>query len=233
MGTDRESGGEHIPASPLTLRRQAFLRAADNGTPTRDLNAELHEGFDALASSEDVVERVVRTMAQGVEFDADTNKALYAPDSESVPSLTVESDCDACNGSLVYGTIKCHKCGAIWRAPVSETAVEAILFRADVPDSGGNIYPASELCKLADNVTKFWDEDRKVLLYRGPMPRTSDSADVARQLADSEHLASYPRTWSVSAAACRYPDCVDNGPDGKCTRWLIGECAGPVIHDKL
>lgn len=24
---------------------------------------------------------------------------------------------------------------------------------------------------------------------------------------------------------CRYPDCVDNGPDGKCTRWLLDECS--------
>ena len=24
---------------------------------------------------------------------------------------------------------------------------------------------------------------------------------------------------------CQYPDCVDNGPDGKCTRWLLGECS--------
>lgn len=26
---------------------------------------------------------------------------------------------------------------------------------------------------------------------------------------------------------CKYPDCVDDGPDGKCTRWLVGECKGP------
>ena len=29
--------------------------------------------------------------------------------------------------------------------------------------------------------------------------------------------------------ACRYPDCVDNGPEGKCIRWLVGECDGPKI----
>lgn len=23
---------------------------------------------------------------------------------------------------------------------------------------------------------------------------------------------------------CQYPGCVDNGPDGKCTRWLLAEC---------
>lgn len=25
--------------------------------------------------------------------------------------------------------------------------------------------------------------------------------------------------------SCQYPDCVDNGPEGKCTRWLLGECS--------
>jgi len=24
---------------------------------------------------------------------------------------------------------------------------------------------------------------------------------------------------------CWYPDCVDNGPEGKCTRWLLAECS--------
>lgn len=28
----------------------------------------------------------------------------------------------------------------------------------------------------------------------------------------------------AALAKCDYPDCVDNGPDGKCTRWLLGEC---------
>jgi hypothetical protein len=53
---------------------------------------------------------------------------------------------------------------------------------------------------------------------------------------------------------CLYPDCVDNGPEGKCTRWLLAECSkssdfnphrsaepvrGPVagpaknVHDKV
>ena len=26
---------------------------------------------------------------------------------------------------------------------------------------------------------------------------------------------------------CRYPDCVDNGPEGTCSRWLRRECEGP------
>jgi hypothetical protein len=30
--------------------------------------------------------------------------------------------------------------------------------------------------------------------------------------------------------ACRYPDCVDSGPEGKCTRWLLDECSGPALE---
>ena len=25
--------------------------------------------------------------------------------------------------------------------------------------------------------------------------------------------------------SCQYPDCVDNGSEGKCTRWLLAECS--------
>jgi hypothetical protein len=28
----------------------------------------------------------------------------------------------------------------------------------------------------------------------------------------------------AALAKCDYSDCVDNGPDGKCIRWLLAEC---------
>jgi hypothetical protein len=34
-------------------------------------------------------------------------------------------------------------------------------------------------------------------------------------------------SYDFGPAACRYPACVENGPDGKCTDWLIGDCKGP------
>lgn len=27
--------------------------------------------------------------------------------------------------------------------------------------------------------------------------------------------------------ACKYPDCVDNGQEGKCMDWMTGACPGP------
>jgi len=75
--------------------------------------------------------------------------------------------------------------------------------------------------------------------------------------------ANRPERWKAISALqaalaqpepCRYPDCVDNGPEGKCTRWLLDECSknsdfkphrsaepvrGPVagpaksVHDKV
>lgn len=29
---------------------------------------------------------------------------------------------------------------------------------------------------------------------------------------------------ALKASSCAYPDCVDLGPDGKCTKWLLEKC---------
>lgn len=36
---------------------------------------------------------------------------------------------------------------------------------------------------------------------------------------------------ALKASSCAYPDCVDQGPDGKCTRWLLGKC-DPTLEAK-
>lgn len=48
--------------------------------------------------------------------------------------------------------------------------VEGVLFVAGTPDIAGNILSEEALIKMADNVTRFWDAERKALIYRGPMP---------------------------------------------------------------
>lgn len=50
--------------------------------------------------------------------------------------------------------------------------------------------------------------------------------------ADGQFAAEYAQLNEALAimrmeSACKYPECVDNGPDGKCTAWLIGDCEGP------
>jgi hypothetical protein len=55
---------------------------------------------------------------------------------------------------------------------------------------------------VTDNPADFTDEHRALPLFTAP-PR---------------------REWREQ---CRYPDCVDNGPEGKCIRWLTDECSGP------
>jgi hypothetical protein len=68
------------------------------------------------------------------------------------------------------------------------------------------------------------------------------------------NAAAFLRAALARPEPCRYPDCVDNGPEGKCTRWLLDECSkssdfkphrsaepvrGPVagpaksVHDKV
>jgi uncharacterized coiled-coil DUF342 family protein len=36
---------------------------------------------------------------------------------------------------------------------------------------------------------------------------------------------------ALKASSCAYPDCVDLGPDGKCTKWLLGKC-DPTLEAK-
>ena len=36
---------------------------------------------------------------------------------------------------------------------------------------------------------------------------------------------------ALKASSCAYPDCVDLGPDGKCTKWLLGKC-DPTLDAK-
>jgi hypothetical protein len=40
-------------------------------------------------------------------------------------------------------------------------------------------------------------------------------------------VADYKQRAADSATACRYPACVENGPEGKCIDWLTGACKGP------
>lgn len=59
----------------------------------------------------------------------------------------------------------------------------------------------SDLRKAAQAVIQTWDDP-------------AGTTGVCRALDDLR----------AALAKCDYPDCVDNGPDGKCTRWLLAEC---------
>ena len=39
------------------------------------------------------------------------------------------------------------------------------------------------------------------------------------------------RERDEAQSSCAYPDCVDLGPNGKCTKWLTGKC-NPVLEAK-
>ena len=59
----------------------------------------------------------------------------------------------------------------------------------------------SDLRKAAQAVIQTWDDP-------------AGTTGVCRAL----------DTLRAALAKCEYPDCVDNSPDGKCTRWLMAEC---------
>lgn len=48
--------------------------------------------------------------------------------------------------------------------------VEGVLFVAGQPGIDGNIFTEDALIKMADNVTTFWDANKRALVYRGPKP---------------------------------------------------------------
>jgi len=58
--------------------------------------------------------------------------------------------------------------------------------------------------------------------------------EIVEQALEALITTTSPKNWhaiNVLRAAltqpepCRYPDCVDSGPEGKCTRWLLAECS--------
>ena len=98
----------------------------------------------------------------------------------------------------------------------------------------------SDLRKAAQAVIHAWDDPvgmpnlcRALDTLRAALAETTDwEAVAADQALTIALLRSEPTVPSDCAnsrqsgpdAPCRYPDCVDNGPDGKCTRWLLGDC---------
>ena len=41
--------------------------------------------------------------------------------------------------------------------------------------------------------------------------------------------AAYEQGAKDERSRCRYPECVDENEDGRCSRWLSGECGGPIV----
>jgi hypothetical protein len=54
------------------------------------------------------------------------------------------------------------------------------------------------------------------------------SIDEALEDAEVERLRA---ERDEAQSSCAYPDCVDLGPNGKCTKWLTGKC-NPVLEAK-
>jgi hypothetical protein len=73
-------------------------------------------------------------------------------------------------------------------------AIEFYIAVADKPSPSGQVFPAVELMKMADNITLFWDDAHQALIYRGPLP------------ADLISSASRPAKayWCVSNSSIHY-----------------------------
>ena len=88
----------------------------------------------------------------------------------------------------------------------------------------------SDLRKAAQAVIQAWDDPagttgvcRALDDLRAALAEP-EPAPPQRQPLTDEEIAFARHINRFLNGPCRYPDCVDNGPDGKCTRWLMAEC---------
>jgi hypothetical protein len=101
-------------------------------------------------------------------------------------SLTVQSDCDACNGSIIYGTIKCFKCGEIWQA-VSATTMSDPLDRM-----------MTEVLRQRDAL--------KVRLHAAEALLERADAVIEMLLGDERHLHAEEVCSAIEQHLAQYPD---------------------------
>jgi hypothetical protein len=67
--------------------------------------------------------------------------------------------------------------------------------------------------------------------------RMADELDHYRQVLmgdrrETHALAAEARAALEATADCNYPSCVDDSPDERCSRWLVGDCPGPCNPDR-
>lgn len=73
--------------------------------------------------------------------------------------------------------------------------------------------------------------------FRALCARMADELDHYRQLLmgdcrETHALAAEARAALEATADCNYPSCVDDSPDERCSRWLVGDCPGPCNPER-
>ena len=64
-------------------------------------------------------------------------------------------------------------------------------------------------------------------LYTQPVQPARPASFIDHAYATAAVITDRAQPVQPAARACKYPDCAENGPEGKCIDWLTGACPGP------
>jgi hypothetical protein len=104
--------------------------------------------------------------------------------------------------------------------------------RADVPVYSSEIerlrgeMPVAESLRVDAKCAEIERDEARAVVWK----QAKDNADLRAEVERLTRELNEARA-ALKASSCAYPDCVDLGPDGKCTKWLLGKC-DPTLEAK-
>jgi hypothetical protein len=103
-----------------------------------------------------------------------------------------------------------------------QTALDAVVRERDEARARAlKLWAVLEMVRDADNDCRVEGWATIPDAARRSIDEALEDAEVERLRAERDEAQS----------SCAYPDCVDLGPNGKCTKWLTGKC-NPVLEAK-
>lgn len=94
-----------------------------------------------------------------------------------------------------------------------DVPLQALIDRLRALSAAVSDGPAAIAAECTMRVPVEFDRDADVVLH-----------EAARRL---EQYGKMEQSLTVEDKVCAYPECVDNGVEGKCYKWLAGDCPGP------
>jgi hypothetical protein len=86
--------------------------------------------------------------------------------------------------------------------------------------------PVAESLRVDAKCAEIERDEARAVVWK----QAKDNADLRAEVERLTRELNEARA-ALKASSCAYPDCVDLGPDGKCTKWLLGKC-DPTLEAK-
>jgi predicted RNase H-like nuclease (RuvC/YqgF family) len=86
--------------------------------------------------------------------------------------------------------------------------------------------PVAESLRVNAKCAEIERDEARAVVWK----QAKDNADLRAEVERLTRELNEARA-ALKASSCAYPDCVDLGPDGKCTKWLLGKC-DPTLEAK-